>query len=239
MPFQQNLTSKPVRDFVFPIGTVSSDGVFALQGTAFFLGSGGFAVTAGHVVEAIQRSGKPSVALFAGLHWEAFDLDGFDVHPNEDVGVVHVTGGPWHSFIEISGSSEHASCQYELWGYPEAVAHEVRATAMRAEDANRLVNPDLVYNRGYVRRRIARELPVSIYRGSAFYELSEVAGACCSGAPVVNARRIGGTWPVLGIYIGEETSKLQVGYAVRCDALVDWVPPLLGRRLVELRASVL
>jgi hypothetical protein len=94
-----------------------------------------------------------------------------------------------------------------------------------------LQTPDLVFTSGYVRRRISRELPFSIYRGQTFYELSEVAGDGCSGGPVVKIPNTlsGGAWEIMGIYIGAGEAVTPVGYATRSDSFHSWEPQLLGR----------
>jgi len=235
--FQQNTINQPVRDFVFPVGTVHN-GIFSLKGTAFFIGERGFAVTAAHVTDDLRRGGEPIGLFTDGHEWYPIPVIDMESHPSEDVAVVKLQGN-WHSIIYINPSSEHSSCDYELWGYPERAATELRRDATSPEEAESLIRPDLVYNRGYVRRRLSREFSVSIYRGQAFYELSEVGGSCCSGAPVINHQRTQGPWPAFAVYIGEETSEAltAVGYATRCDSLAQWIPTILGGRLDEQRAS--
>lgn len=228
----------PTRDFVFAVGTVQ-DGQFTLRGTAFFIGGDGIAVTAGHVGQDLQSGGEP-VALFAtDKQWISVPISDWEGHPTEDIATLKLKGS-WDSIIEISFASEFSSCEYELWGYPERVAHEIRSSAETAEEAASAVKPDLIYNRGYVRRRISRSLPVSVYSGECFYELSEVAGSCCSGAPLIKRQRAGGPWQAFGIYIGEETGSghTSVGFGSRFDAIASWVPKLVGVPLADVRATV-
>ncbi|WP_426026426.1 hypothetical protein [Brevundimonas sp. TSRC1-1] len=236
--FAQDIKTQSVRDFVFPIGTVEN-GLFTLNGTAFFIGGDGVAVTAGHVCRDLATGNDP-VALFATENgfFPIRVLD-FEQHPNEDVAVIKLEGS-WHSIIEVSVASENASCEYELWGYPERVAHEIRSSARNAEDAANAVRPDLIYNKGYVRRRISQPMPVSVYTGECFYELSEVAGSCCSGAPVIKRQRTPGPWRAFGGYIGEETASghNSVGFSTRFDAIASWIPRLVGVPLGDVKATV-
>lgn len=239
MSFQQNIGDLKIRDYVFPVGT-EKGGVFTLCGTAFFVGDSGISVTAAHVVDELQRGGEPLSIFTDGTRWYEFRVTNFEKHPTEDVAVIQIDGGPWDSIIEVDGSWEGSSCEYDLWGYPERVAHEPRHTASTPEQAESLVSPDLIYSRGHVRRRISRELPVSVFRGTAFYELSEVGGACCSGAPVIKLPKgKNKPWRAFGVYIGEETSvsHAAVGYATRGDALLNWNPARIGTSLVGLAAT--
>jgi hypothetical protein len=68
-----------------------------------------------------------------------------------------------------------------------------------APDGLPKIRPELIFDRGYVRRRIPRELPISMYRGRMFYELNIVAGEACSGSPVIVRR--GTLWDVVGVYV--------------------------------------
>ncbi len=234
MAFKQDTTEIPIRHFVVPIGSII-DGQFILQGTAFLVGENGHAITAAHVIDALQQDGAPVVLFADKANWHVVDLVNLESHPEEDVGIVQLNGGPWYSIIQISSNVEHSSCEYELWAYPETVAHE-----LRAETANpNHVRPELIYDRGYVRRRITRQLPISIYRGKAFYELNIVSGACCSGAPIIKRNRKSRTWESFAIYVGENTAdaRAMVSYATRFDALVDWVPKILGQPIVNLKAT--
>lgn len=246
--FQQNTSLKPIRDFVFPLGVLikCSNGddpgavekcyKFELRGTGFFIGSNGTALTAAHVVDQMSSDGIP-IALFAHQgRWVSIKVIRTEKHMSEDVAVIKLDLQPTFSFFQISPTSEHSSCKYELWGYPSSVADELKGTLPPPH--NDITNPELIYNFGYFRRRISREMPYGIFRGSSFYELSEVAGSCCSGAPVVKLeqRSPASPWKVVGVYIGEQTSTghAAVGYAVRSDEFYSWVPDMLGVKLEEI-----
>lgn len=231
--FKQDLVQNRVRDFVFPIGNVA-DGIFQLLGTAFFIGDRGFALTAAHVWRDLNPGRSVGLFVDDGNQWQTVPILHGEAHRSEDVAILKLDG-TWTSIFSIVSASEYSSCEYEMWGYPEKVAHEGRRMAVSQHEAANLVRPDLIYNRGYVRRRIDEELPVSIYVGKAFYELSEVGGSCCSGGPIVNRKRTDDAWPVFGIYIGEETANAvaAVGYATRFDALSEWSPLILGAPLLS------
>ena len=214
-----------------------------LKGTAFFIGEEGIAVTAAHVVEHLSEDENGNVhedARPVGAFvnedgkWEMVDILSYESHMSEDVALLRMDG-VFRSMFVVSPSFENSSKDYSLWGYPEKVAHETRLLATNAVDARTLVRPDLIYSRGYIRRRISRPLHSSLYRGEAFYELSAVAGSCCSGAPVIAFPHMPRQpFEVIGVYIGEETAgQPPVGYATRFDALGAWLPEMTGRRLLK------
>jgi Trypsin-like peptidase domain len=224
-------TTRAIRDVVVPlISGKWTDGGFAYEkseGTMFLIGRRGFAVTAAHVVDQVDGNASVTAAAFVNANgaWVPIRIMAFEPHPTEDVAVVQLSEAPWASWLAISSTSEHQSCEYDSWGYPIAVAEN----AAKYEEAG-LERPDLVFTRGYVRRRISRPLPSSIYRGDAFYELSEQAGHGCSGGPVIARNSLGRPlWKVCGIYIGECDGGFPAGYAVRTDAIHAWHPKLLGR----------
>ncbi|WP_156465581.1 hypothetical protein [Methylobacterium sp. Leaf106] len=243
--FKQDLVVRPIRDFVFPIGVVINNR-FLLRGTAFFIGDKGFAITASHVIDQLHFDddknryvGSDIVGLFINeaAKWEAVGIIGAEKHPDEDVAIIKMDGA-FQSIFQVTPSQENSSCEYDLWGYPERVAHEIRALATNAEEAKHMISPDLIYSRGYIRRRISRSLGSSIYIGRFFYELSAVAGACCSGSPII-ARPLVANAPyrVIGVYIGEETAgQPAVGYATRFDDIKSWMPQLTGQLLHHLPA---
>jgi hypothetical protein len=236
--FQQDVTNRPIRDFVFPVGRIVGDR-FELEGTAFFIGGGGLALTAAHVAHALADSQK--VALFVkNEKWIAIDIIQTEAHPIEDVAIIKIDGSH-HSFFRIDATPHHSSLEYMLWGYPENVANEVRQLEPPSANGGANIRPDLIYSGGHIRRRISRELPISLMRGVAFYELSSVAGACCSGAPVCAKSPFPDkTWKLIGIYIGESTGDrtAAVGYATRMDAVYDWVPAIAGCALGNIIPSM-
>jgi len=62
--------------------------------------------------------------------------------------------------------------------------------------------------------------------GKNFYEVSEIAGACCSGAPLSTIAMPPG---VFAIYIGEEQARRRCGYAMNLMRILDWAPGMFGK----------
>jgi hypothetical protein len=216
--------SNLVRDFVFPIATARRVGsnieLVRLLGTAFVIGNRGFALTARHVVDGVHSD--PLIGVFAPKEggWLAFGITAVEAHQSEDVAVVKLEGGPWRSLFRLAGTNEHSSARYRLFGYPDDSAYDL------AEAGKVTPRPDLVYNEGYIRRRFTAKLPG--IDGTAFFELSQVAGTGASGAPVFKFSAP--VWEVMGVYVGEKLNDraTSVSYAVREDAFRDWVPNILG-----------
>jgi len=221
--------AEAIRDYVFPIASAEMRGdriaVKQVLGTAFLIGSQGFALTAKHV---IARSGAERlIAIFAlqSGGWFGYEITAREVHSTEDVALVKLDGAPWKSFFRLSNSVEHASCKYRLWGYPNDTTFELMVSNQA------VVRPDLIYNEGYIRRRFTGELPA--IQGTSFFELSEVAGTGASGAPV--CKITAPVWEVIGIYVGEKINDraTSVSYAVREDSFRSWVPGILGKTILD------
>lgn len=220
-----------IRDAVVPLASGRWDGskfdYSKLAGTAFLIGRRGFAVTAAHVVDQVNGDVEPVVACFVNSanNWVPTRVKAFEKHPTEDVAVAQLEEMTRGSWLVLTDRSEHQSRDYDLWGYPISVAE---LSAKYKEHG--LEKPDLVYTRGYVRRRISEPLPTSIYRGSSFYELSDLGGNGCSGGPVIDHSSVGNpAWRVFGVYVGECNAGFSAGYAVRSDAFYAWIPALIGR----------
>jgi hypothetical protein len=219
-----------VRDFVFPLAQAkqNSDGTLRFEGycgTGFLIGNRGYALTALHVVQSLQ-AGCQLVALFASTEWRAFPVVAIEPHPAEDVAVIQIVGN-WNSPFQMASSWEGASCDYQLWGYPEDALLSETNTALGAQIYSA---PDLICFKGYIRRRITHHLSGLI--GESFFELSQPAYCGCSGGPIWR-HGPGKAWMVLGIYIGFRRAQdpsipfLSVGYAVREDAFRNWKPDIL------------
>jgi Trypsin-like peptidase domain len=225
-----------IRDYVFPLCTIANPDDEApwrfdrFLGTAFVIGDRGYALTAAHVIP------QSAVARIAGVfvtgegRWWAARVIEHETHPTEDVSLLRLAGAPWKSFFRLSNTWEGASAKYQMWGYPEDVAQELGAEG-RVVD-----RPDLVYAEGYVRRRLAAHA-IPTTRGAEFFEVSELVGPGCSGAPLYINRRP--FWDVIGIYVGERLNDraTSVAYAVREDAFRGWVPAATGRSLLEEAAA--
>ena len=221
--------SDAIRDFVFPIATVapSEEGaaVKRVLGSAFVIGKRGFALTAKHVISGHDSERLAGVFALPNGEWWGFEITSRDEHPTEDVALVHLSDGPWRSFFRLSNTFENSSCKYRLFGYPDDTTFELH------EGTRAIVRPDLVYNEGYIRRRFTGSLPA--IRGNSFFELSQVAGSGASGAPI--CKFTAPAWDVIVIYVGEKTNDraTSVSYAVREESFRDWVPPSLGRSVLE------
>jgi len=153
-----------------------------------------------------------------------------ETHPTEDVAILRLVSPLWPSWMRLAGTFETQALSYRSWGYPENVFHEV------VSDGIALPRPDLIYTQGYVRRRLSTTLPG--FHGTHFYELSDVAGGGCSGAPVLRHNAIaGGVWDVVGVYVGEREVEgrdpIRVGLAIREEAFRDWVPDILGQSILD------
>lgn len=226
-----------VRDFVFPIVTVSSTehkGELAYKsflGTGFLIGKRGFAITASHVIGKLK---KDIAAMFVSQEntWVAFLIQNIEHHPSEDVCLLKLPGNSWKSPFRIRKAWEGAWCDYLMCGYPDDVLHEDLSST---DAACRVVpRPDLVHTKGHVRRRISMDLQIPEVKGESFFELSTVAGKGCSGAPVF-MQTPERAWDVLGIYVGEKLNDVStsVAFATRADSFKDWLPSILGKTIQQ------
>lgn len=225
-----------IRDVVLPIflGTWNDNNFEykSITGTMFSIGKRGFAITAAHVIDLIVDDGGGAAvgAVTADGAWVPVRILEWEKHPTEDVAIIRLASTPHPSWLVISNMPENQSCTYDSWGYPIVIAELSRKYEENGKD-----NPDLVYTQGYIRRRISRGLPMSVYRGAAFYEISDIAGDGCSGGPVIKRQSVGQpTWVIIGVYIGAaQTGGIQAAYATRTDAFADWQPDLLNRTVSE------
>ena len=215
--------SDAIRDYVFPIATVSIDnGVRSFKrflGTGFFIGNRGFGMTAAHIAQNIKNENV--VAIFASKSgWSVFPINYVEIHSHEDVAVVKIEGDSWKSFFRLSNTWEGSAMRYRMFGYPEDATYEI-VSGERA-----IPRPDLIYAEGYIRRRTNHEIPNMI--GKNFFELSDIAGPGCSGSPVFKFTKP--VWDVVGIYVGEKINDraTSVAYAVREESFRDWTPEILG-----------
>lgn len=221
--------SGAIRDYIFPIASAEKIGneitIKRILGTGFLIGSQGFALTAKHVIAGSENEALIAIFALQTGGWFAYEITARESYSSEDVALIKLDGGTWTSFFRLSNSTEHASCKYRLFGYPDDATFELIA-------GNRAVTrPDLVYNEGYIRRRYTGELPA--IKGTSFFELSEIAGTGASGAPV--CKITAPIWEVIGIYVGEKINDraTSVSYAVREEAFRNWIPEILGKSVLE------
>lgn len=228
--------SPAVRDVVLPIFLGAwKDNEFeyrTITGTTFSIGKHGFAITAAHVIDQITDNGGEAAvgAINTAGAWVPIRILGSEKHPTEDIAIVQLSSIPHPSWLVISPEPENQSCTYDSWGYPITIAE----LSSKYEEHG-LDKPDLVYTHGYIRRRISCGLPMSVYRGAAFYEISDIAGDGCSGGPVIKKQSVGRpTWEIIGVYIGAaQIGGIQAAYATRADAFAEWRPKILNRSVSE------
>lgn len=221
-----------IRDYVFAIVNIAvEDDVYRITeflGTGFFIGSRGYGLTARHVLA--QAKTVAIVMPTSDQGWRLFAVKEEDSHPSEDISVIRIQPpefGHWRSIFSLPSAWAGSGLSYLLFGYPDSAMREVVDNGMA------LFRPDLIYSEGHIRRRLT-DLPLPAIKGTRFLELSQVAGAGCSGSPVFNSASAGrAAWQLIGIYVGErlDSDSTSVGYAVRLDDLRDWEPEMLGRSL--------
>ena len=192
-----------------------------------------FRFTAAHVIDQLLDGNKRDdviLGLFVDNNrWVAVFIENFEKHDTEDVGIIKFKTFKRESFLKINTTPQHLTCEYHCWGYPHEVAKELSKLEENAPE-----RPDLIFTQGYIRRRISRELyPTIIFRDKQFYELSEIVGGGNSEVPIILKNSIGKKhWEIIGIYIGEK-SEGDLSYAVRAEAFANWVPKILGKRIID------
>ncbi|MFG2667892.1 serine protease [Streptomyces sp. NPDC048387] len=212
------LPEDKMTNFVMPVVSIEPKpdggvGYKRLLGSCFLVrGTAGIALTAHHVAAGLSVGSAAVLFVNALGIWQAVLVREVRTHPSEDVAVLVLE--PEHAFPSILALSReecYGTMPYMLWGYPESVLHDEVINDRAVE------RPDLVYDEGYIRRRISWGLPAS--RGSRFFELSRISGAGCSGAPIISRRPVDAgreVWKVIGVYVGERRAcDITVGYAVR------------------------
>lgn len=240
------MNSPLVADYVLPlmIGVFDVNGQHTLraesvEGTGFLIAGGdGLGITARHVALALTTRAPipdpwgpvpatewraPLVAIFSDdqTSLRSAPILAVEPHPTEDVALFRLAPGDYASPYEITAAHHTASAEYSLWGYPDEVRHDLFV------EGRKDLNVPLVYSAGHVRRRITAEIPINAVPGRNFYELSNPAGSCCSGAPVSLRRD---PWRVIGVYVGErrnEAGTFSVGYATRAEVIAERWPQLV------------
>ncbi len=234
-----------VRDFIFPICEYQIDAhsnipsFKQMLGTAFLIGSRGYALTAAHVLTSLSKT-----SLIGGLFvdsdnkWCINPLKQFNLHPKEDLAVFQLNKPPpppppRPSPLLVSDEWVGSSLNFMSFGYPQDILHEDYEN--RDEMGRVLQRPNEVYIEGYIRRRLTLNLP-SI-KGSSFLELSTLVGKGFSGSPIIE-KQAGTFWQVIGIYVAEKINDQavgSVGYAVRAESFANWVPEILDKPVCQER----
>ncbi|MCF3935714.1 serine protease [Acuticoccus sp. M5D2P5] len=191
-----------------------------LSGTGFLLKPSYKLITAKHV---LNTNTKQMALQIQYDRWAPVKFEIIKHHPNEDISVIDarptVTD---HPFLQASIKHHNSGGKYHLFGYPEDILFD---REHNDQFGRRQQYPDLVYNSGYIRRRTNFTIPGLV--GSAFFELSEVAGTGCSGAPIIT--QLGENWEVSGLYLGERTIEnanyppRELAYALRFDSIEGWL----------------
>jgi hypothetical protein len=220
--------SDRVRDYVFPLCAAEKkdNGIEFKKflGSGFVIGNNSFAITAAHVIDGVDRE---IYAMFVDENnqWLYFSISDSEIHPEEDIAVIKIDCPSLKSFFCLNNAFETQSIEYKQFAYPDDMMYEL-------EDFGRATGrPDMIYLQGYIRRRTNH--PIPNMRGKSFFELSQIGGTGCSGSPIFKIDQLK-NWRVVGVYIGERLNcrGTSVSYAVREDAIRDWVPQMLGHSLL-------
>jgi len=157
-------------------------------------------------------------------------------HPTEDVALLRLSikGQIW-GMLRLDERRLSPEREVEVLGYPEETFYE----RLRS-DGKAPYHPQIVNTRAYIRRLVDNTDHRMRGGGESFYELSQLAGDGCSGAPTIAYDAPGSkTYKVIGIYKGQRqmTSSRgitsSVGYATRSEMFAGWCPAILGRTLVQ------
>jgi hypothetical protein len=229
--------SNNVSDFVLAICDLkfNEDGSLdkencQLIGTCFLIGSRGYALTAAHVLE--QMTLRFAHVLFSkGGDWDASLIERYEIHPTEDIGILQLDlPRPIASPITFAETDPYPNAEYSMWAHPEEVAYEFKYHNKPIDFLD--FRPSPVYFKGYLGRKIDYS-PNPSYgpsKGSSFYEVSEIAGACSSGSPLST---LDDPYAVFAIYAGEERAGRKCGYAANLTKVIKWVPQMLGKTIVQ------
>lgn len=199
-----------------------------LYGTGFLIGNRGFGITCAHVIEQLEN-GKSNdqylITEFRDNIRKPYFLKDIECHDEHDVAVFRVDSPELKSWFHIINTPENSAVEYHSWGYPCETAKEPQKIISTNYEF-----PELIFTQGYVRRRIDRVLTSSLYRGNSFYEISEQAGSCYSGSPIIKKKSVGKShYKIFGIYVGERDGQgPPVSYAVNSQCFADWRPSVLG-----------
>ncbi|WP_315701870.1 MULTISPECIES: serine protease [unclassified Bradyrhizobium] len=228
------MVSDNVREFILPVcdakiedGQVVAEGS-KLVGTCFLIGSRGYALTAAHVIDQMDESAA-RVFVPDPVGFDVSNITEHEKHSDEDIGILKIDlPRPIISPIIFADHEPPPSYEYSMWAFPEVIAEEVRYHDWPRDLPQ--FRPAHVYFRGYVRRKLSHSPNPSFssYVGKHFYEVSEIAGACSSGAALTT---ITNPPAVFAIYIGDEQTGRRCGYAMNAMKVLDWTPRILGKAI--------
>lgn len=186
-----------IGDHVVPLARVAN-GEVRILGSAFLIGPRGYALTAHHCVPDDIEHFKVLFATDRGPV-AVEPIAQVEHHPTEDVSLLKFTTvDSWWGMLRLDANLRNPGEEFEAWGYPQ-----VTYTA-KIVDSKVRESPQMVYDRGYIRRRRDRENLPNL-KGHFLYELSTRPGAGYSGSPICAYEPSGSkSWRVIGIYIGEQ-----------------------------------
>ncbi|WP_181435074.1 trypsin-like peptidase domain-containing protein [Curtobacterium sp. MCBD17_019] len=225
---------------ICPVVTLTVEGQrvpgHGVRGTAFLIDNeddGLIGMTARHVLDGLQPGQTAALLLPNGAEFRPLFVSAAEFHPTEDIAVFTLANDRPAGRVRLRTSTDRfpISGDYAVLGYPDD-------DYWRGDSEG--VTLELTYSAGHLRRyRGPGNLPG--IRGNMFMELSQRAGAGCSGAPVLLRPTLPDSadptaFPVFGIYVGERSSRqgdaapLTFAYAVPFSAVSDWEPQLLNGR---------
>lgn len=226
-------------NLIFPVGkgTYDKEGNcigFKLYGTSFLIGHNNFALTASHVIDAIQADiVTPETETIAGIFKDKNNLKyacgifsedsklAYENHPDHDVSIFKLTINKEvkiRSPFIIEKNFRLPGADFYSVGYPEHLMFD-NHLRVKAPDGTSIPDEINILMKGYVKRLL--NYPIGNLKGSKFLELSEVGTAGYSGAPVVSqyattlalakdnkVQKQISCHRLLGIYIGEKATEL-------------------------------
>lgn len=152
-----------------------------------------------------------------------------EIHPTEDVGILKIDlPRPIKSPVNFPANEPTPGQEYNMWAYPEVIAEEIKFHNLPPNSFKFL--PTIVYFRGYIRRKLAYSPNPSfdMFVGKSFYEVSEIGGACCSGAPLSTTKEHPETF---AIYVSDVHAERRCAYAANLTRVLDWSPDMLGKSI--------
>ena len=220
--------SATIADVVLPIVEISglppNLRYERLLGTGFLVGGSRYLLTCRHVITSVRPGNYVLALRVTNGAFETIQLDKLVTHPSQDVALYqvdisdHVT-----SWLLPTAEPQFQTLDCQVWGYPTDALFDSGERSLQGQVLQR---PELVFMKGYIRRRISGEL--FGLQGDQFYELNDSAGDGCSGGPIIRVDG-GRRWKVFGIYSGEMISEQtgkpfrSRGYGIRMEAVTEWL----------------
>jgi hypothetical protein len=187
-------SDQKIRDIVFPIirATKTHDGIEfkRLLGTGFLVEKSNLCFTSSNIFQ--DKNIKNIYCLFViSNKWEALPITKIVHNEILNISSFFITRPPYESWLNISKTEHHASCNFMLWGYPDEYLLD-----NQSDNQSDNQRPDLAYHQGYIIRRLSNILSP---KGTELFEINLVLSEGCYGSPLIIRD---GNWGVIGIYIG-------------------------------------